>query len=358
MRPAALLLNPSCGLRWPGNRRAAQAQFSMAHVQIIAEIGSVHDGSIGNAGKLIELAQACGADVVKFQTHLAEAESLPNAPSPPYFKGEPRMQYFKRTGFSPAQWRALREQADQAGIGFISSPFSLEAVDLLEAVGVAFYKIPSGEVTNLPLLERVARTGKPSVLSSGMSSWAELDTAVAALRLGGPLTVMQCSSVYPCPPERVGLNVLTEMRARYGLPVGLSDHTGGVAAAVAAVTLGAVMVEKHLTFSRAMYGSDAPHSMEPDDFRAFVAAIRETSAMLAHPVDKADTSAFADMKRIFEKSLVTRQPMSEGSVLDFLHLAFKKPGDGIPAADYARWLGRRLSRPVPADHQLVPEDFI
>lgn len=330
----------------------------MAHVQVIAEIGSVHDGSFGNACKLIELAQACGADVVKFQTHLAEAESLPNAPSPPYFKGEPRMQYFKRTSFSPEQWRTLREQADLAGIGFISSPFSLEAVDLLEAVGVAFYKIPSGEVTNLPLLERVARTGKPAVLSSGMSSWAELDAAVAVLRSGGPLTVMQCSSVYPCPPERVGLNVLTEMQARYGLPVGLSDHTGGVAAAVAAVTLGAVMVEKHLTFSRAMYGSDAPHSMEPDDFRAFVAAIRATSAMLAHPVDKADVGAFADMKLIFEKSLVTRQPLPEGTVLEFSQLAFKKPGDGIRAADYARWLGRRLARPVPEDHQLAPEDFV
>jgi N-acetylneuraminate synthase len=191
-----------------------------------------------------------------------------------------------------------------------------------------------------------------------MSSWAELDAAVAALRSGGPLTVLQCSSAYPCPPERVGLNVLTEMRARYGLPVGLSDHTGGVAAAVAAVTLGAVMVEKHLTFSRAMYGSDAPHSMEPANFRAFVEAIRETSAMLAHPVDKAGVAAFAEMKRIFEKSLVARQPLAAGTTIEFAHLAFKKPGDGIRAADYAQWVGRKLARAVPADHKLAPEDFI
>lgn len=331
---------------------------AMSQIQIIAEIGSVHDGSFGNAGKLIELAKACGADVVKFQTHLAEAESLPNAPSPPYFKGEPRMAYFKRTGFTPEQWRELRAHADAVGIGFISSPFSLEAVDLLEEVGVAFYKIPSGEVANLPLLERIARTGKPAVLSSGMSSWAELDAAVAALRPGGPLTVMQCSSVYPCPPERVGLNLITELRARYGLPVGLSDHTGGVAAAVAAVALGATMVEKHLTFSRAMYGSDAPHSMEPAAFREFTAALRETAAMLAHPVDKADVSAYSGMKRIFEKSLVTRESLSAGTALAFAHLAFKKPGDGIPAADYSRWLGRRLARAVPANQQLTPEDFV
>ena len=327
-------------------------------VLIIAEVGSVHDGSFGNACKLIELAKTCGADVVKFQTHLAEAESLPDAPSPPYFSGEPRLVYFQRTGFSPEQWRKLREHADRTGIGFASSPFANEAVDLLEDIGLSLYKIPSGEVTNLPLLERVARTRKPVVLSSGMSSWAELDAAVAALRSGGPLTVLQCSSAYPCPPERVGLNVLTEMRARYGLPVGLSDHTGGVAAAVAAVTLGAVMVEKHLTFSRAMYGSDAPHSMEPANFRAFVEAIRETSAMLAHPVDKAGVAAFAEMKRIFEKSLVARQPLAAGTTIEFAHLAFKKPGDGIRAADYAQWVGRKLARAVPADHKLAPEDFI
>ena len=171
-------------------------------VIIIAEIGSVHDGSLGNALKLIELAAGCGADVVKFQTHLPEAETLPNAPSPAYFKGEPRAAYFRRTGFTVEQWKQLKTQADDCGIQFISSPFSLEAVDILEVVGLSFYKVPSGEVANVPLLEHIAGTGRPTVLSSGMSDWDELDRAVKVLRSGGPLTLMQCSSVYPCPAER------------------------------------------------------------------------------------------------------------------------------------------------------------
>jgi N-acetylneuraminate synthase len=147
-------------------------------VFIIAEIGSVHDGSFGNAKKLIELAKACGADAVKFQTHIAEAETLKDAPNPPYFQDESRYDYFVRTGFSLEQWNALKVHADKIGIEFMSSPFSIEAVELLERVGMKRYKIPSGEVTNTPLLEAVVATGKSVFLSSGMSSWKELDRAV------------------------------------------------------------------------------------------------------------------------------------------------------------------------------------
>ena len=325
--------------------------------EIIAEIGSIHDGSMGNAGKLIELAARFGADVVKFQTHLAEAESLADAPSPSYFSEEPRIEYFKRTSFNLDQWRRLKAYAEDHGVGFVSSPFSLEAVDVLEEVGVAYYKVASGEVTNLPLLERIAETGRPIVLSSGMSDWDELDRAVEALRDGGDLTLMQCSSAYPCPPERVGLNVMKEMRERYGVPVGLSDHTHGLAAAAAAVALGAVMVEKHLTFHRGMYGSDAAHSAEPEEFKAMVEAIREVEVMRANPVDKDDLVAYGDMKNIFEKSLVAAVNLTEGARLERAHLAFKKPGDGIKAAEYANWVGRTLARDVKADAQLQPDDF-
>src|SRR5579862_5092817 len=145
---------------------------------IIAEIGSVHDGSFGNAAKLIDAVAACNADIAKFQTHIAEAETLPNAPSPPYFTGEPRYDYFHRTAFSARQWEMLKRHCDERHIQFLSSPFSIPAVELLKNLGVARYKVPSGEVTNLPLLESVAQTGKPVILSSGMSSWAELDAAV------------------------------------------------------------------------------------------------------------------------------------------------------------------------------------
>ncbi len=327
------------------------------HQSIIAEVGSVHDGSFGNAVKLIEAAAACGADVVKFQTHIAEAETLVDAPMPPYFKGEPRHSYFRRTGFSPEQWRQLRAACERAGAAFLSSPFSLEAVDLLEDVGAGAYKVPSGEVTNLPLLERIAATGKTTILSSGMSSWAELDAAVAVLKSGGPLILLQCSSAYPCPPEQVGLNVMAEMRARYDVPVGLSDHTTGPAAAFAAAALGATVIEKHFAFSRRMYGSDAANSMEPEEFQAMVQGLREVWTMLAHPIDKDDLSAFSDMKRIFEKSVVTAGALIEGHTLTAKDLAFKKPGDGIPAARWRELVGRRLRRGAAADHKLTFEDL-
>ena len=326
-------------------------------VQIIAEVGSVHDGSFGNACKLIEAAAACGVDAVKFQTHIAEAETLASAPSPGYFTAEPRLDYFKRTAFSKEQWRALKAACAEQGVGFLSSPFSLEAVDLLEEVGVDTYKIPSGEVTNLPLLERVAETGKPVLLSSGMSDWAELDAAVETLKAGGPLTVLQCSSAYPCPAESVGLNVIAEMKARYGLPVGFSDHSRGLTAAVAAVACGASVIEKHLTFSRLMYGSDAANATEPADFTLLVAMIRELEAMLDNPVDKDEIGPYREMKRIFEKSVVTARPLAAGTTLSADDLAFKKPGDGISAARYRDIIGRRTARDLPADHLLSTGDL-
>ncbi|MEW5704577.1 MAG: N-acetylneuraminate synthase family protein [Pseudomonadota bacterium] len=325
--------------------------------KIIAEIGSVHDGSFGNACKLIEAAAACGADAVKFQTHIAAAETLRDAPAPPYFKGESRFAYFTRTAFTVEQHRALAKRCADSGVEFLSSPFSLEAVDLLEEAGVSAYKIPSGEVTNLPLIERVAATGKPVFLSSGMSDWAELDAAVAVLSGGGPLTVLQCTSLYPCPPERVGLNVIAEMRDRWGVPVGFSDHTLGAAAAFAAAALGASVVEKHFTFSRRMYGSDAAHSMEPDEFRIFCKGLRDIWTMTANPIDKDDLAPCRDMKPIFEKSIVTACPVAAGTVLTREMLAFKKPGDGISAALYRDVIGKKVVRDLPADHMLQTADL-
>ncbi len=326
-------------------------------VKLIAEIGSVHDGSFGNACKLIEAAAACGVDAVKFQTHFAEAESLPDAPQPPYFRGEARISYFRRTAFSLDQWCELKSVADANGVEFISSPFAMEAVDLLEQVGVAAYKIASGEVTNLPLLERIAATGKAALLSSGMSDWAELDAAVAVLREGGPLTVMQCTSAYPCPPAQAGVNVIGEMRARYGLPVGFSDHCDGLTAALAAAALGASVIEKHFTFSRLMYGSDAGNATEPAEFARLAASLRELEIMLAHPVDKDDLTPFGDMKRIFEKSIVTARALSAGSVLTEADLCYKKPGDGISASRFRELIGRPIARDLPADHKISMSDL-
>ena len=203
------------------------------------------------------------------------------------------------------------------------------------------------------MLERIAGTGKPVYLSSGMSNWEELDHAVETLARGrGEVTVMQCTSAYPCPPERVGLNVLSEMRDRYRLPVGFSDHTEGFAASISAVVRGATVIEKHFTFSRLMYGSDARHSMEPGDFKRFCAEVRDAVRMVASPIDKNDLTPYGEMKRIFEKSVVTARALHAGRVISLEDLAFKKPGDGIPAAQYKKLLGRRVLKDLPANCKL------
>jgi len=328
-----------------------------ASVNIIAEIGSVHDGSRGNAMCLIDAAAECGANTVKFQTHIARAETLRDAPMPPYFTGEPRYEYFERTAFSVEEWRGLKGHCDDLGVEFLSSPFSADAVDLLERIGVDRYKIPSGEVANLPLLEVVAETGRPVLLSSGMSSWAELDAAAdAVLKRHDRLTVLQCTSEYPCPYEDVGLNLMLEMRERYGLPVGLSDHTLTNYAAFAAVTLGASVIEKHFTLSKRMYGSDAKNAAEPDQFADLVQGIRSIEIMRSVTADKNDIDRFADMKRIFEKSLVSLSEIPRGTRITRDMLGIKKPGTGIPAARLGDVVGRKAAADIPADAVLTEGD--
>lgn len=325
---------------------------------IIAEVGMNHDGSFGNACRMVDVAAECGADIVKFQTHIAAAETIRDAPAPPYFTAEGRYEYFERTRFSEAQWSALKKQCETSWVEFLSSPFSVEAVELLERIGVIRYKVPSGEITNMPLLEVIAKTGKPVFLSSGMSDWAELDRAVnSILRHHDRLTVLQCTSEYPCPYEHVGLNVMVEIRERYRLPVGLSDHTLTNYAASAAIVLGASVIEKHFTLSRHLYGSDARHSLEPSEFAELVRGIRAIETILANPVDKDDTARFRTMKEVFQKSVVSIVDIPKGVAITREMVAVKKPGMGIPAARLEEVIGRRVTRAVRADTPLTLADI-
>tara|TARA_A100001035_G_C27713216_1_gene468245 strand:- start:75 stop:1079 length:1005 start_codon:yes stop_codon:yes gene_type:complete len=321
-------------------------------ISIIAEIGSIHDGSIGNALKAIDVASDAGANIVKFQTHIAEAESLPNAPSPNFFNAESRIDYFRRTAFSLEQWIKIAEHCKSKNVEFLSSPFSLEAIELLEKVGVSSYKIPSGEVTNHPLLERISETSKCVYLSSGMSDWFELDEAIKILNKSNKLIPMQCTSSYPCDPESVGLNIIREMSERYNLPVGFSDHTLGFAAAISAVALGCVVIEKHFTFSKLMYGSDAAHSMEPKEFKLFCDAIKEAAVIRDSKVDKNNLVEFKEMKSIFQKSIVTSRDLKKGDLLCNNDISFKKPGNGISASRYKEIIGKRLNKDMPENIQI------
>lgn len=333
----------------------------MSSVKIIAEIGNTHEGSLGLAKRFVDAAAECGVDCVKFQTHIFDAESLPDAPNPPYFKDEKRKEYFDRTAFNLEQWKELKRYCEEeCGVEFLSSPFSLEAIDLLEKVGVSSYKVPSGEVNNTPLLICLAETGKKVLLSSGMSSWDEIDKAIKTLQDYGckDLVVLQCVSKYPCPPEEAGLNVIREMQDRYNIEVGYSDHTLGVAIPIAAVMMGATVIEKHFTLSKRMYGSDAKNSTEPDEFRYLVNQIRTIEKSLHNKVNKDEMMKdLEQMKTTFEKSIVSARPIEASEVIDQSMLAYKKPGDGIPARMYKKVLGSKLIKGVPSDHKFNWSDF-
>jgi N,N'-diacetyllegionaminate synthase len=322
-------------------------------VSIIAEAGMNHDGSLGNAIRMAEVAAECGADAVKFQLHDATAETTRDAPAPPYFRHESRWEYFERTSFSDEQWATLKEACDQTGIEFLCSVFSLEALWRLETLGVRRHKIPSGEVTNLELIRAAAVTGKPVLLSSGMSSWGELDAAVDAA--GAEVTVLQCTSAYPTPPERVGLNLLNQLRERYGKPVGFSDHSVGPNACLAAVALGATVIEKHFTLSKELYGPDAALALEPHELEELCDGVREIEAMLASPVDKDDVEPYEEMKEVFEKSVVTTREIPAGAVIERDMLAAKKPGTGIPARMLPEVIGRKARIDIAADTVLTED---
>lgn len=331
-------------------------------VLVIGEVGQAHDGSLGTAHAFIDAIADAGADAVKFQTHIAAAESRTDDPWRIRFSYEDdtRYDYWKRMEFSPEAWEGLRRHADERGLAFLSSPFSLEAVDLLRRVGVAAWKIASGEVANPPLLDAIAQTGGPVLLSSGMSTWSELDTAVQRLRKAGagPLAVLQCTSAYPITPERLGLNVLAEIDRRYGCATGLSDHSGTIFPALAAVALGGRAIEIHVTLSREMFGPDVAASVTTGQLRTLVEGVRYLDTALAAPVDKnAVASELASMRVLFGRSLVARQALPAGHLLAANDVVAKKPGGGIPPADLGIVVGRRLRRAFHSDEPLVEGDL-
>lgn len=326
---------------------------------IVAEIAQTHDGSLGAAHAYIDAVANAGADAIKFQTHIAAAESTPGEPWRVKFSQQDatRYDYWKRMEFTEEQWRGLAEHANERGLIFLSSAFSPEAVELLERVGVPAWKVGAGEVSNLPLLAKMARTGKPMILSSGMSDWTELDAAVNCVRENGAsVAVLQCTTAYPCPPEKLGLNVIAELRERYKCPVGLSDHSGAIYAGLAAVTLGAKMIEVHVAFSRECFGPDVIASITTPELKQLVEGVRFIERALAAPVDKrAMAEEMTELRRVFGKSIVAARDLNAGERIAAEDIAFKKPGSGIPAASLNEVINRRLKRAVAAN-TLISED--
>jgi N-acetylneuraminate synthase len=344
-----------------GARLAPVVEGSALPCLVIAEIAQAHDGSLGIAHSYIDAVANAGADAIKFQTHIASAESTPAEPWRVKFstQDETRYDYWKRMEFSEPQWRELKQHATERGLLFLSSPFSAEAVEMLERLDIAGWKIASGEVNNRPLLEQIVQTGKPVLLSSGMSTLAELDAAIKLVRNANiPLGLMQCTTAYPCPPEKIGLNLLGEFEQRYGCAVGLSDHSGTIYPSLAAVALGARMVEVHVTFSREMFGPDVPASLTTGELRHLVEGVRMIETIRSHPVEKDKMTAdMSSLRDLFTKSVVAREALPAGTVLLREHVAFKKPGTGLPAEQVEKVLGRRVRRDLAADTLLTEDDF-
>lgn len=327
---------------------------------VIAEVAQNHDGSLGTAHAYIDAVARTGASAVKFQTHIAEAESTRGEPWRIRFspQDETRFNYWKRIEFTPPQWRDLAAHAAERKLSFLSSAFSMQAVDLLADL-VPAWKVGAGEITNLPMIAAMARTGKPVLLSSGLAGWELLDKAVeTVVKEGAPVAVFQCTTAYPCPPERLGLNVLALLRQRYGCPVGLSDHSGAIYAGLAAAALGADLLEVHVTLSRECFGPDIPASVTTSELADLVRGIDFICRALASPVDKdAMARDLSDLRRIFGKSIVAGRDMPAGHLLTAADLAFKKPGTGLAPEKLDAVVSRRLRRNIAADQILSEDDL-
>jgi N-acetylneuraminate synthase len=344
-----------------GTAHPALAALGSGRCLIIGEVALTHDGSLGLAHAFVDAVANAGADAVKFQTHIAAAESTPSEPFRVKFskQDETRYQYWKRMEFTEEQWRGLADHARDRGILFLSSPFSAQAIELLDRIGMPLWKVASGETSNTMLLDRMLDTRKPVLLSTGMSPIEEIDTAVARVRARNvDVGVFQCTTAYPCPPEQIGLNLIPFYRERYGCWVGLSDHSATIYPGLAGVALGMDMLEVHVALSRDMFGPDVIASVTTAELRQLVDGVRFIERMRAHPLDKnASAQETAPLRKLFTRSLVASIDLPAGTVIVRGHLAIKKPGTGLSPDRLEDIIGRRLARPVTADQLLAVEDI-
>lgn len=320
---------------------------------VVAEVAQAHDGSLGAAHAFIDVAAKAGADAIKFQTHIAAAESTAREQFRVTFSRQDatRYDYWKRMEFTEAQWIGLKAHADEVGLIFLSSAFSVQAVELLQRIGMPAWKVGSGEVSNDVLLRAMIATGKPVLLSSGMSSYAELDAAVSLVRqAGNRVMIFQCTTKYPCLPKDAGLNCIQEMCSRYGVPVGFSDHSGQPYLGIAAAALGAKAIEVHVAMSKDSFGPDVSASLTPEQLGCMVEGLRAVEASLMNPVSKdALAASLRDVKALFSRSVVAAMDLACGTILAEEHLAYKKPSGGLLPREAGRVIGRKLTRDLVRD---------
>ncbi|EDP6840546.1 N-acetylneuraminate synthase [Campylobacter upsaliensis] len=332
----------------------------MKKVLIIAEAGVNHNGDINLAKKLIEQAAKAGADVVKFQTFKATSCVSVSAKKAKYqlettAKEESQLEMIQKLELSYEAHFELIEHCKKHGIAFLSTPFDLESVEFLRGLDLPYFKIPSGEITNLPYLKAVAKCKKKVLLSTGMANLGEIEAALTILRKNGTrnITLLHCNTEYPTPFEDVNLNALKTLKEAFKLEVGYSDHTEGIVASLGAVALGAVVIEKHFTLDKTMEGPDHRASLEFEELRALCKGIRELEKALGSGIKKASKSE-AKNKIIARKSLVAKREIQKGEKFSEENLTTKRPGSGISAMRYEEYLGKRALKTYKKD-ELINE---
>lgn len=314
---------------------------------IIAEIGQAHEGSLGIAHSYIDALAETGIDAIKFQVHIADAESSAFEPFRINFSYEDktRFDYWKRMEFSKEQWQGLKNHCEEKGMDFIPSTFSIAAFELMEEIGVKCYKIASGELSNYLMVERIAETKKQMIISTGMSSFDEIDELISILKkYNNPITLLQCTSAYPTKPEEWGLNLIQEYKMRYKIPVGFSDHSGEIYSCLAATTLGAEVIEFHVVFDKKMFGPDSPASLTIDKVKELVSGIRQIKRSCNSRIDKNIITGHNKLRDIFGKSLAINRDLEEGGILTMDMLESKKPKNkGIDVKEYNKIIAKKLN---------------
>ncbi len=322
---------------------------------VIAEAGINHNGDEKLAADLVVAAAAAGADAIKFQTHFPEHEMLRDGATAAYV-GESLFDLLMRTALSRDAHRRLQKLAREKGITFLSTPFSREAADFLETIDVPAFKTGSGELTHVPMQRHIARKRRPMIISTGMSTPEEIDRTVQAVREeGAPFALMHCTSTYPTPYEHVQLGCIAALRKKYGVPVGLSDHTLGPYIAFAAAAVGANLFEKHFTTSRSLPGPDQQGSMEPEELESVVDGIRAIER--ASGSTKQIQPGEQDVRNMAHHSVVSLRDIPAGEAIPANAVWAKRPGTGIPARQLGDVIGRVAKRAIAKDSLIAWEDL-
>jgi N,N'-diacetyllegionaminate synthase len=329
---------------------------------IIAEVAQAHDGSLGAAHSFVDIAKEAGANAIKFQTHFADEETTLDDIFRVNFSYQDatRYDYWKRMEFSEDQWRELFQHCQEVGIEPISTPFSVKAIDLLKSLDVAAWKVASGEVLNAQFYQAMADHNVPVLLSSGMSGFEETKEAIKLIECCGfsKYAIFQCTTSYPTPLNSVGLNNMEKFRSEFGVPVGLSDHSGEYLTSVAAISQGANIIEVHLALDRKQFGPDTSSSLMPHELKEVCRARDVLFELSVNQTNKDElVHKMAEVKTLFGRSLALRRSVTKGESLTEENLCFKKPGLGITPKQAKNYIGRRFARDVCFKHLLREEDF-